>query len=339
MNSKEPVATDHQMQVIPSRALALHSNLASVVARISATSPTKPIRLVAVSKLHPANDILALHLPAPSPTPSSNSLHSPPSSANNNSSSNTSTTNPSPAAPHQQTHLHFGENYIQELLTKASFLPRSIRWHFIGGLQSNKCKQLASEVPNLWAVESVDSVKKANELDKGRKLLLERERNPPSSSTNNNDDTTTHSPLRVFIQINTSAEPTKSGLAPGAPTLDLCNHILHSCPHLKLQGLMTIGAIARSQAVASSSEGKVENEDFITLRNVRDEVVRELKLENNGGGGGGLELSMGMSDDFESAVRCGSDEVRVGSTIFGARPPKGENRIVEGGGEGEGEGK
>ena len=63
-----------------------------------------------------------------------------------------------------------------------------------------------------------------------------------------------------------------------------------------------------------------ENEDFICLREERDRLEKELAglLE------GGLELSMGMSDDFEGAVEMGSDEVRVGSTIFGTRPPKEE---------------
>lgn len=81
---------------------------------------------------------------------------------------------------------------------------------------------------------------------------------------------------------------------------------------------MTIGAIARSQAV---KEGE-ENEDFIALREERDrleELGAELK--------GGLELSMGMSDDFEGAIQMGSDEVRVGSTIFGTRPPKEEFKV------------
>merc|ERR1712137_1244567 len=100
---------------------------------------SKQIRLIAVSKLKPANDILALHQP-PNPT-----------------------------------QTHFGENYVQELLEKSKILPRSIQWHMIGGLQSNKCKQLAEQIPNLWCVSSVDSEKKANELEKGRKALIEKD--------------------------------------------------------------------------------------------------------------------------------------------------------------------
>src|SRR5690606_32703652 len=89
---------------------------------------------------------------------------------------------------------HFGENYVQELIEKAEQLPKEVRWHFIGGLQSNKCKALA-KIPNLWAVESVDTSKKADQLSKGR---LEAG----------------HPRLKVFIQVNTSGEESKSGCTP-----------------------------------------------------------------------------------------------------------------------------
>ena len=121
------------------------------------------------------------------------------------------------------------------------------------------------------------------------------------------------------MQVNTSGEAEKSGCEPGEETLALCRHVREKLPHLELQGLMTIGAIARSKEVQSAGR---ENDDFVKLKEVRDEVQKEL-------GGETLELSMGMSEDYESAVRCGSDEVRVGSTIFGARPPKKEAKVLE----------
>ncbi len=174
----------------------------------------------------------------------------------------------------------------------------------IGGLQSNKCKQLAEQVPNLWCVSSVDSVKKANELEKGRKALFDRDGEGAEK-------------LRVMVQVNTSGEEAKSGVEP-ADTTELCRHIIEKCEHLELTGLMTIGAIARSK------DPENENEDFVALRNTRDKVAEELGWEKEK-----LELSMGMSADFEGAIRMGSDEVRVGSDIFGARPQKKDAVIKE----------
>ncbi|KAJ4377796.1 hypothetical protein N0V83_000626 [Neocucurbitaria cava] len=258
------------MQINSQRAKQLAENLASISSRIKAVNKgNKQVRLIAVSKLKPANDILALHQP-------SNPLQT-----------------------------HFGENYVQELLEKSKLLPRSIRWHMIGGLQSNKCKQLAEQIPNLWCVSSVDSEKKANELEKGRKALLEKQQDA--------------SKLRIMVQVNTSGEEAKSGVEPSA-TLSLCRHIIDKCPHLQLTGLMTIGAIARSQETTPENE----NEDFVCLRETRDSVAKELGWEE-----GKLELSMGMSADFEGAIGQGSDEVRVGSDIFGQRPPKQDAVVKE----------
>ena len=81
---------------------------------------------------------------------------------------------------------------------------------------------------------------------------------------------------------------------------------------------MTIGAIARSKA----STPETENEDFVTLRNVRDQVAKDLGIETKD-----LELSMGMSSDYEAAINQGSDEVRVGTTIFGERPQRKDAKI------------
>ncbi|KAF2819062.1 hypothetical protein CC86DRAFT_336290 [Ophiobolus disseminans] len=251
------------MQINAQRAKQLTENLANITSRIGAANKSnRNVRLIAVSKLKPANDILALHQP-PNPT-----------------------------------HTHFGENYVQELLEKSKILPRSIRWHMIGGLQSNKCKQLAEQIPNLWCVSSVDSEKKANELEKGRKALLDKD--------------TEAKKLRVMVQVNTSGEESKSGVEP-TDTLALCKHIIDKCAHLHFLGLMTIGAIARSKETTPENE----NEDFVKLMEVRDQVAKELGWEQQK-----LELSMGMSADFESAIGMGSDEVRVGSEIFGERPAK-----------------
>lgn len=126
-------------------------------------------------------------------------------------------------------------------------------------------------------------------------------------------------PLNVHVQVNTSGEDAKSGCRPGQDTLDLARAVARDCPHLRLLGLMTIGAIARSRATTPDNE----NEDFLALRDQRDLVARDLGLEPDA-----LELSMGMSDDFEGAIAMGSGEVRVGSTIFGERPAKADAKIT-----------
>ncbi|KAI9786182.1 MAG: hypothetical protein M1839_007592 [Geoglossum umbratile] len=267
------------MKVDTARAQQLAENISSVAARVQAAAGGRSIRLIAVSKLKPATDILALHSP---PT----------------------------ASPPGFGHIHFGENYQQELLEKSRLLPDSIRWHFIGQLQTNKCRPLAEQIPNLWCVESVDTAKKADQLDKGRANLL---------LSAGSGQTTANTKLRVFVQVNTSGEESKSGCEPSRAA-DLSKYISEKCPHLQLQGLMTIGAIARSKA---SSEDN-PNEDFVTLRQIRDRVAEVLRVNKET-----LELSMGMSEDFEGAIRQGSTEVRVGSTIFGERLPKKDAKITE----------
>ncbi|KAK3387441.1 hypothetical protein B0H63DRAFT_493710 [Podospora didyma] len=258
--------SETEMKIDPARASALVSQLQGVSERIAAAAKGRSVRLVAVSKLKPANDILALH-----------------------------------EAPTRQ--LHFGENYAQELGQKAELLPRTIQWHFIGGLQSGHCKNLA-KIPNLWCVSSIDTLKKAQLLDKHRGDLLKSE---PSASK-----------IKVHVQVNTSGEESKSGCAPGEETVSLCKSIVNDCPNLHLLGLMTIGAIARS--VATTAEN--ENEDFVLLTEQRDLVAKELGLDRE------LELSMGMSEDFEGAIALGSHEVRIGSTIFGTRSARSDAKLV-----------
>lgn len=182
-------------------------------------------------------------------------------------------------------------------------LPRTIKWHMIGALQSNKCKPLAEQVPNLWSVSSVDTAKKADQLEKGRAILAEKE--------------SVSEKLRVLVQVNTSGEESKSGVEPADAT-ELCRHVVEQCPHLRLAGLMTIGAIARSQATTAETE----NEDFVRLKETRDNVAQDLGMNADA-----LELSMGMSSDFEGAISQGSNEVRIGTTIFGERPPRKDAKV------------
>lgn len=111
-------------------------------------------------------------------------------------------------------------------------------------------------------------------------------------------------PLSIFLQVNTSGEESKSGLEPGE-TVSVAKEIINTCTRLKLSGLMTIGSRESSHAGGT-------NPDFDCLVAVRRQVEAQCGLQD-------LELSMGMSDDFESAIRQGSTSVRVGSKIFGHR--------------------
>jgi len=187
-------------------------------------------------------------------------------------------------------HRVFGENYVQELLDKATDeeLQREcpdIQWHFIGHCQSQKANKLM-KVPRLSTIETVSSNKLATKLN-----------NQAQSSVD------------IFVQVNTSGEANKNGLEPGE-VLDTVNFIRESCPKLRFKGLMTIGALGNS--MAATDKGK--NPDFEILLDIRKKVATSLGQEEFE-----LELSMGMSGDYEEAIRMGSTNIRVGSSIFGAR--------------------
>ncbi|KAJ3555428.1 hypothetical protein NM688_g2581 [Phlebia brevispora] len=257
----------------PDRVAELRESLAEVKARVQkASASSQAATLVAVSKLKPASDI---------------------------------------AACYELGQRDFGENYVQELEEKAAELQMpDIRWHFIGTLQSNKAKILAS-IPNIYAIQTVTSAKTATALNKH--VPLNRA-----------------SPLNVLLQVNTSGEDNKSGvppLSPGHPNAEaeltqLALRIIKDCPRLHLQGLMTIGALTESLA-----SGEHENHDFVALKQTRDLLQEILQTEfpaesGRWGVDGRLLLSMGMSSDFEAALKAGSDIVRVGTSIFGTRPKK-----------------
>ena len=85
-------------------------------------------------------------------------------------------------------HRDVGENYVQELMDKAEILPKDIKWHLIGHLQSGKCNQLLRKIPNLWVIESVDSIKLAEKLNSACSLAERKD------------------PLNVFVEVHTSGE-------------------------------------------------------------------------------------------------------------------------------------
>ncbi|XP_050357718.1 pyridoxal phosphate homeostasis protein [Nymphalis io] len=191
---------------------------------------------------------------------------------------------------------HFGENYVNELAEKASDPQilekcKEIKWHFIGHLQTNKINKLLNS-PRLYIVETVDSEKLADNINKQWVKIRKDE-----------------SKLNVMVQVNTSGEEAKNGVEPSQVT-KLVEHVRNNCPDLDFKGLMTIG-----QYDYDMSQGP--NPDFLTLVKCRQEVCEKLGLDINN-----VELSMGMSSDFEHAIELGATTVRVGTNIFGVRPPK-----------------
>ena len=173
----------------------------------------------------------------------------------------------------------FGENKVQEAADKAEhFGDRpDLRWAMIGHLQSNKVRQVAAFADELHAL---DSLKVARGL---HRALHELDRT-----------------LDVFVQVNSSAEPQKSGLAPADVEALLTE--LPALPTLRVRGLMTLALFSDDQAAVAAC--------FARTATLRDSLPPELL---------GRELSMGMSGDFALAIAHGATTVRVGQAIFGAR--------------------
>jgi PLP dependent protein len=175
----------------------------------------------------------------------------------------------------------FGENYVQELVSKSAELPDGISWHFIGNLQSNKVRQIAGLVD---MIHSVDRLSLAQEIDR-QWGALERT-------------------CDILIQVNISREETKGGTS-SAELLHLVTEVAQ-LPHLHIKGLMTMPPFFDDPEAARPY--------FRALR----ELAREVEAAGIAGVEMN-ELSMGMSGDFEAAIAEGATLVRVGSALFGER--------------------
>jgi pyridoxal phosphate enzyme (YggS family) len=175
---------------------------------------------------------------------------------------------------------------VQELQSKARELKGlvGIKWHFIGCLQRKNAKKLV-EVPGLWMVETVDSWRSAQALDQRW-----------GDRSGGWHDC---SPLQVMLQVNTSGEESKQGCVPET-CADLGQYVVEDCPHLRLCGLMTIGRQCQSIT---------PNPDFLNLLRCREALCQQVNCAD-------LELSMGMTEDYEHAVELGSTSVRIGRAIF-----------------------
>jgi len=183
-------------------------------------------------------------------------------------------------------HRDFGENYVQEMTEKHSQLPRDIRWHFIGHLQSNKVKYIA---PFVYMIQGVDSLKLSYEIDK---QAARNQRN-----------------IQCLLQVHIAMEESKFGFSE--------EELLESIKLLvedRIAGRLQNITIAGLMGMASFTEDKDKvRKEFHSLKTIFDKVRQIVKNENFS------VLSMGMSSDYRMAIEEGSNMVRIGSLIFGER--------------------
>ena len=180
----------------------------------------------------------------------------------------------------------FGENQIQDAMTKIPVLEDiPCSWHFIGPIQSNKCRDIALHFD--W-VHSMDRAKIARRLSDFRRADAE--------------------PINIFIQVNLQNEATKSGVLPDELGL-LVDEVKH-LRNLSLRGLM---AIPTPETMFDR-----QRVTFARLRELLEAMNREHQTNMDC-------LSMGMTDDLEAAVAEGATHVRVGTAIFGPRQKPASN--------------
>jgi pyridoxal phosphate enzyme (YggS family) len=213
--------------------------------QIKADLDAKHVTLVAVSKTKPVEDIMALY---------------------------------------ELGQRDFGENYVQELVDKQAQLPKDIRWHFIGHLQSNKVKYIA---PFVHLIHGVDSEKLLKEINKQAAKL--------------------NRVIDVLLQIHIAKEETKFGLDEGG-----LNLIIRQFDDLVMNNINVCGLMG--MASFSEDMNLVRNE-FQYLKSLFDKAnaqssMLDVQLTT---------LSMGMSSDYKIAIEEGSTMVRIGSLLFGAR--------------------
>lgn len=184
--------------------------------------------------------------------------------------------------------LDFGENYAQELLTKAPLcMDLGIRWHFIGKLQSNKIKYI---LPYVSSVDSVDSVELAKKI---ARVNAQSEVRRPS--------------IPILIQVNVGSERQKSGLPPNV-VVDLFPEFL-DIEGIEVAGLMCIPPHFKDPEKVRPY--------FQAMRKLFEELKEKHPQQS-----AFRHLSMGMSQDFEIAIEEGSTCVRIGEALFGPRPVK-----------------
>lgn len=174
----------------------------------------------------------------------------------------------------------FGENKVQEMCAKYEALPKDIEWHMIGHLQSNKVKYIA---PFVSMIQSVDSFSLLRKIDAAAQKAGRT--------------------IDCLLEVKIAAEDTKYGLTPVEAEEIISSGVAEGMQGVRLCGLM---------GMASNTDDVHQvRTEFSRLRKLFD-TLREIHPGLN-------VLSMGMSGDYLAAVECGSNMVRVGSGIFGAR--------------------
>ena len=173
----------------------------------------------------------------------------------------------------------FGENKVQEMIEKQEVLPKDIQWHLIGHLQTNKVKYIA---PFVDTIQSVDSEKVLKEINKQAGIFNRK--------------------IKVLLQVKIAEEETKFGLELHEAKEIFLEYLKGDYPNVEITGLM-------GMATFTDDQNQVKKE-FLFLKQVFDKMSIQNPLKT---------LSMGMSGDYETAIECGANSVRIGSAIFGAR--------------------
>lgn len=173
----------------------------------------------------------------------------------------------------------FGENKVQEAKAKIPLCPDRLHWHFIGHLQSNKCREA---VELFEMIESVDSLALAQEINKRAEAVGKT--------------------MPVLLEVNAAGEASKFGYKPSQLFADLAE--INALPKIEIRGLMTVPPW--------SPEPEKARPFFRQLREMKTECEQNL-------GAPLPHLSMGMSGDFEVAIEEGATIIRVGTALFGAR--------------------
>jgi pyridoxal phosphate enzyme (YggS family) len=177
----------------------------------------------------------------------------------------------------------FGENRVQELLPKYEALPKDIRWHLIGHLQSNKVKYIAPFVHLIHSVDSLDL------LDEIEKQALKNNRT-----------------IDCLLQFHVAQESSKYGISPDAPASWTPGQF-DAWPHVRICGVMGMATFTEDMALV--------RREFQLLHRIFDDLKRSLFSDNEHF----QQLSMGMSDDYPVAIEEGSTMVRIGTLLFGDR--------------------